>query len=111
METFKKVKEIAQANKAGFTISLIDLKHQEGDFWVVAFKETQDCFNDEGLKKVIEFAKRTTNIIGGWKNEDNTMQYDCVMLIQDQEIAIKTAKENLQRFIYNLKTKKYLKTM
>ncbi|GIM60547.1 hypothetical protein CAPN008_05970 [Capnocytophaga canis] len=100
----------AKQNPEGFTVSIVDFSSPTNG-WVVAFKETQDCFGVEGAKKVIDFARFTTNLVGGWCNEDGTMQFDAVMIIQDVQEAIKKAVENKQRYIYNLETGAYIKTL
>jgi len=60
------IKKIAAKNQDGFTILLPNLEHAKKG-WVVALKETQDSFGDDGLRKVIEVAKEA---IGGWKYGD-----------------------------------------
>lgn len=104
MEIFQKIKEIAEANPNGFTISILDFKAQEKGF-CVAMKETQNCFNDEGLKKAIKIAKQTTNIVGGWLDKENDLfYYDAIMIVEDLETALKLAKENKQIAIFDLET-------
>lgn len=102
METFKKVKAFAKANQNGFTISLLDFSPPKSGF-CVAMNLTQDHFGDEGLKKVIEIAKNSTFVVGGWFNkEEELFYYDCVMIVQDKETAIKLGKANKQLAIFDL---------
>lgn len=103
---FSIIKQIAQQNKEGFTIDITTLKTPKKG-WCVALKETQNCFNDEGLSKVLEIAKTTTNIVGGWLDDDK-FYFDAVMLIEDREEAIQAGKENEQLAIYNLETREYI---
>ncbi|WP_372472627.1 hypothetical protein AB4865_07340 [Capnocytophaga sp. ARDL2] len=104
MKTFEQVKQIAKENKDGFTISLIGSEIPKKGF-VVALKETQNCFNDKGLKKVIEVASKTTNLVGGWLDKsENKFYYDAVMIVEDLENAKKLGKENKQLAIFNLET-------
>jgi hypothetical protein len=95
------LKKIAKENPNGFTVYLKDLRPViEG--WAVALKETQNCFGDEGLKKVIEVATEKTGIVGGWK--DKKFYWDAVMLFSDEEEATKTGIENEQIAIYQIET-------
>lgn len=108
MKIFKKVKEIAQANKEGFTISLLDFKTPKKGF-CVAMQLTQNHFGDEGLKKVIEIAKQSTFLVGGWYNDcENLFYYDCSMIIQDLETALKLGKANQQKAIFDLENQKVI---
>ena len=109
METFKKVKQIAESNPYGFTISLLDFKTPKKGF-CVAMNLTQDHFGDEGLKKVIEIAKNSTFVVGGWFNdEDNLFYYDCIMIEQDFRTALLLAKANKQLAIFDLEKNKEIK--
>lgn len=102
METFNKVKEIASKNKEGFTISLLDFSTPKSGF-CIAMNLTQNCFGDEGLKKVIEIAKNSTFYIGGWfDHKEQVFHYDCVMIEQDKETAIRLGKANQQKAIFDL---------
>ena len=102
METFKKIKEIAKANKNGFTFSILENSEPKSGY-CVAMNLTQHHFGDEGLKKVIEIAKNSTFVVGGWFNdEDKQFYYDCVMIEQDKETAIRLGKANKQISIYDL---------
>lgn len=100
METFNKVKAIAQANKEGFTISLLDFQTPKKGF-CVAMNLTQNHFGDDGLKKVLEVAKNSTFLVGGWFDE-NQFYYDCIMLVEDLQTALKLAKANKQLAIFDL---------
>lgn len=109
METFNKIKAIAKANKDGFTISLIDFQPPKKGF-CVAMNLTQDHFGDEGLKKVIKIAENSTFTIGGWfDNQQNLFYYDCVMIVEDKETALKLGKANKQLAIFDLEKKKEIR--
>ena len=41
--------------------------------YVAAYLETQNCFGDAGLMKVLEHAEKHEHIVGGWQNEDNKL--------------------------------------
>lgn len=98
----EKIKQIASENPKGFTIFTTTLEHVTKG-WVIALKETQNSFGDNGLRKVLEVAKRTTRTIGGWK-EGKLFYWDCVMIVDDEEEATKIGRENEQIAIYHLET-------
>lgn len=106
MKKLAQIKEIAKCDEKGFTIRLEDLKAIKHG-WCVAFKEIQNSFGDEGLKKVVEFAEKTTGIIGGWFDEGR-YYFDAVMIVEDKETAIKLGKANEQMAIFNLETGAYI---
>jgi hypothetical protein len=99
----EQIKRIAEENQDGFTILLPDLKHAKRG-WVVALKETQNSFGDQGLKKVIEVA---TEAIGGWKYGD-LFYWDAVIILYNKEEAVKIGRENEQIGIFNIETATYL---
>lgn len=102
----EKIKKIASKNKDGFTILLPNLEHAKRG-WVVALAETQDSFEDEGLKKVIEVAQRLNTAIGGWHHKGK-FYYDAVLLIEEKEEAIRLGRENRQIGIFNIETVTYI---
>lgn len=106
-EEFKAVKRIASENPEGFTISTETLEHVKADAWVVAYKETQDSFGDQGLRKAFDFARDHQKVFGGWRS-GGKYYFDASMLIADKEEAIRVAKENNQLAIYNIKTAEYI---
>lgn len=99
---FEAIKKIANENPEGFTVHLPDIN------WVIsgyisAYKETQDCFGDEGLKKALEHALSHNNILGGWKNEENKMFYfDSSKTFETLDEAKKFGRENEQIAIFDL---------
>lgn len=108
METFQKIKEIANANKEGFTVSLFNFETPKKGY-VVAMQLTQNSFGDKGLKKVIEVATQSTFLVGGWFNEENgRFYYDCVMICQNLQEAVKLGKANKQFAIFNLETEEVI---
>lgn len=96
------IKQIAKENPQGFTISIKTLQHVKKG-WVVALLETQNSFGDEGLEKVIEVAKQTSFVVGGWK-EGKFYYYDAVEIFEDKEEAIQAGRLNKQIAIYNIET-------
>lgn len=102
MSLINDIKEIAKQNPQGFTISIKTLEHVTKG-WVVARIETQNSFGDIGLERVIEVAKRTSYIIGGWK-EGKFYYYDAVDIYEDKQEAIEAGRQNEQIAIYNIET-------
>ena len=99
-ELFERLKEIALSNPQGFTVRVPDLiPIKKG--WSVALKETQDSFGDEGLRKVIEVALKTTMIVGGW-NEKDGFWWDAVRVfeVHQEEEATEFGIQNEQLAIY-----------
>ena len=94
------IMKIAEQNPNGFTISLSDLKPITTGF-AIAHKETQNSFGLDGLYRVIEFASRTTNIIGGW-NAEKGFYFDAVMIVHDLETALMLKEEHEQLAIYHI---------
>jgi hypothetical protein len=101
-DLIKRIKQIAKENPEGFTISLQTFEHIKSG-WVVALKETQNSFGDEGLKKVIEVSLRTSYMMGGWK-EGKNFYWDSVLILEDKSEAIRLGIENEQIAIYQIET-------
>ena len=102
MNTFDKVKQIAEANKEGFTISLLDFQTPKNGY-CVAMKMTQDSFGDERLKRVIEIAKQSTYVVGGWyDNQSKRFYYDCVMIVEELQAALSLGRANEQLAIFDI---------
>lgn len=102
MNIFSKVKQIAEANKDGFTISLLDFQTPKKGY-CVAMKMTQDSFGDEGLKRVIEVAMQSTYVVGGWyESESKRFYYDCVMIVEDLQTALSLGRANEQLAIFDI---------
>lgn len=97
-----KLQAIAEQNPQGFTLSLPDLRFIKKG-WVVAKKETQNCFGLQGLNKALEVALKTSKALGGWKDE-SLFYWDCVLIFSDENEATKAGIENEQLAIYNLET-------
>lgn len=104
-ETMEKLIEqllkLAGQNPYGFTVRIPDLEPVTKG-WVVAKKETQDCFGIEGLKKVIALSNETTKIVGFWKDEK--LYWDTVMTFENEDEATQAGIENGQLAIFNLDT-------
>ena len=93
MNAFNKIKQIAEINPYGFTISLLDFSTPKSGY-IVAMQLTQNHFGDDGLKKVIEVADE----------KQKQFYYDCVMIVQDLETALQLGKANKQIAIYHIDT-------
>lgn len=97
----KSILVIASENPFGFTINL-DLQFLTDGF-VVAYKETQNCFGIDGLKKVVEFSMINECAIGGWLDEETNLYYfDSCMILFDEELALEFAKQNEQIAFFDL---------
>lgn len=93
---------MAEQNPLGFTVSLPTLKRLTGGI-SVAYLETQDCFGDEGLKRVLKHALEHEKTAGGWLNRENgKFYYDSVRIFTDLEEAKRFARENKQLAIFDL---------
>lgn len=97
----EKIMQIAKENPNGFTVYTKDLQHVKKG-WVVAIKETQNCFGIDGLTKVIQM---NTDCIGGWKEKD-LYYFDAVLIIHNEDEATKLGVENKQIAIFNIEQSK-----
>lgn len=100
MKVFELMK-VAKANKKGFTVELESLEHVTEGI-VVAYLETQDSFNEEGLKKCLEHAKKHDKHIGGWRNGKYYFDSVKIFPVENLEEAIKFGKDNKQISIFDL---------
>lgn len=106
MNQIERLKQLAEENPNGFTVYTTTLEAVKSG-WVVANKETQNCFGDEGLKKALGVAIKTSKTLGGWKEKD-LFYWDAVILFDNEEEATKAGLENEQIAIYHIETN-YLK--
>lgn len=98
----KAIKSIAKANPNGFTVELPTLKKVNQGI-VVAYLETQNCFDDEGLEKVLKHAEENGKVVGGWLNEeDNKYYFDSCKVFTDKNEAIEFGKQNEQIAIFDI---------
>lgn len=96
--------KIAEVNKEGFTIEVPTLEHVTTGI-VVAHKETQNSFDNDGLQKCLKHALSHDKVVGGWFNEENSKFYydSCKVFKSDQRAkAIEFGKENDQIAIFDL---------
>jgi fructokinase len=105
---FNAIKKIAEQNPDGFTVKIPDLTDLK-DGYIVAYLETQNCFGDEGLKKVLNHALQHEGIVGGWKNRENRQYYfDSSKVFDNPEEAIRWGIENKQIAIFDLTSQKVI---
>ena len=98
----KAIKAVAKMNPYGFTVELPTIKEVKRGY-VVAYLETQNSFDDDGLDKVINHALNHSKTVGGWLNEDNGKYYfDSCQIFTDRDEAIKFGIENKQIAIYDI---------
>jgi len=96
------LQKFAETYPTGFTVSLTNLTLVKSG-WVVAKKETQNCFGLQGLKKAYEVAIKTSKTLGGWQDGE-LFYWDCVMVFHDEQQSTQAGIENEQRAIYHLDT-------
>ncbi|MFZ1824734.1 MAG: hypothetical protein WAU21_03980 [Chitinophagales bacterium] len=97
---FEALWDIALTNPEGFTVSL-QLEWPTSGY-VVAYKETQNSFGENGLRKCLHHAIDHNGWIGGWKNQDGMLQFDSCMIVAEKEKAINLGNENKQIAIFCL---------
>jgi len=96
------IKEIAKRNPYGFTIELETLKAVKTGI-VVAYYETQNSFDDDGLERVLKHAKKHFKTVGGWLNEENGKYYfDSCRIFTDIEKAKEFGRQNKQIAIFDI---------
>jgi len=108
-QLFNAIKEIAAQNPDGFTVDLTTLKKVTGGI-SVAYIETQNGFDDEGLKRAIEHALEHEKKVGGWLDlDDQLFYYDSVRIFSNLEEAKRFAIENGQIAIFDLAQPRLIK--
>lgn len=96
------IKQLKKENPYGFTYNLKTKRMVKFGF-IVAYKETQNSFTDDDLKKVLEHAKSHDNIVGGWLQEKTGKYfYDSSRVFKDLHKAYLFAIEHEQYAIYDL---------
>ncbi|GAP73081.1 hypothetical protein SAMD00024442_6_42 [Candidatus Symbiothrix dinenymphae] len=101
---FEAIKTIASENPDGFTVKIPELEFVTSGY-IAAYIETQNCFGDEGLRKVIEHAEHHDKIVGGWLNEQNKQFYfDSSQVFQTKDEAIEFGKQQKQLAIFDMNT-------
>lgn len=98
--------EYSKLHKSGFTI-YIKTKQVPKEGVVVAYKETQNCFGKNGLKKSLSHALSHYGLLGGWLNVKNGLYYfDSDTLFQESMLkeAIEWGKRNNQHSVFILST-------
>jgi fructokinase len=103
------IKKIAERKPEGFTVQIPSLTPLKSGY-IAAYLETQNCFGDEGLKKVLKHALEHEGIVGGWKNIENQQFYfDSSKVFDNVEEAAIFAVENEQIAIFNLAEKREIR--
>ena len=99
---FQAIKEIATENPDGFTVKIPSLEFQISGY-IAAYSETQNCFGDEGLRKVLEHVLAHDKIVGGWRNKQNKQFYfDSSKVFETKEEAIEFGRKHKQIAIFDL---------
>lgn len=103
MSLLEKIKRIAEKNKKGFTVHTYGLDRPINGF-CVAYIDTQNCHDDEGLKKAIAHAQVHSQVLGGWYHEEGKkFYYDSVRVFHTKQAAIEAAIRERQIGYYDLK--------
>ena len=103
------IKEMANQNPLGFTVDLTTLKKVTGGI-SVAYLETQNCFGDEGLEKVLQHAMAHDKKVGGWLDEDSgSFYFDSVRSFTNLDAAIQFGRENKQIAIFDITNLRLIK--
>lgn len=103
-EVVKKILRIAEENPIGFTIYLPNCEFATRG-WVIADKDTQNQFGEEGLRFVLEYALEMNRLIGGWLDQkDNQFHFDAVIVQSDRSIAEELMRLHNQKAIFNLES-------
>ena len=101
---FDAIKKIARENPEGFTVKIPSLEWVI-DGYIAAYSETQDCFGDEGLLRVLEHATEHDKIVGGWLNKENKQFYfDSDKQFFNKDEAIEFGRKHRQIAIFDLQT-------
>lgn len=101
---FDALKALASANPHGFTVRLLDLTLVTSGY-VCAHDETQNSFDDDGLRRVIEHAETADGLVGMWYDlESDRTYWDSVRVFESREEAVVYAKAGNQLAIFHLDT-------
>ncbi len=99
---FYEILKFAETRKDGFTVELESLSPVTKGI-AVAYAETQNSHNNDGLKRCIEHALSHDRVIGGWFDADSEVfYYDSVKIFPDDQLneAIEFGKQNGQLAIF-----------
>ena len=93
----------ANNNPDGFTLDLETFKFASTGF-AVALADTQNCFDSEGLNKVVNYCiNNNIRYIGGWYNSKNgRFYYDATVVLSDRSQAIEVGHMNRQIAIFDI---------
>lgn len=107
--TINRIKEVAEANREGFTIDLTTMQQVTSGI-IAAYNATQDSFDTEGLATCIEHAEQHDNKVGGWFNTDNGRFYfDSVRTFTDLNEAKNFGIQEKQIAIFDLDNDRLIK--
>ncbi len=101
IKTILQIETIAMENPDGFTLWVPTLELVKSGI-AVGHAVTQNQFGKGGLHTCIKHALYNYGYVGGWKNENGEMQYDSVRIFTDLHKAIKWARKQKQRSIFDI---------
>ena len=99
----KAVYLLGQMNPEGFTLDLNTMR-QPTQGLMVSYKETQNCFDEKGILKVLKHAHSHYNIVGGWYDpEKGDYYFDSNKPFAEDSLAaaLAFARENGQHTVYS----------
>lgn len=102
-DLIRRLWEIAAENPKGFTVTIPDCEPVKSGF-AIGHRDTQNCFGERGLKKVVEHSLETTKVVGGWKGYNERYYFDTVIITHDAEEAFDLKEAHQQLAIYHIDT-------
>ncbi len=103
----KRLLRIAAENPKGFTVTIPECEPVRSGY-CIGHRETQNCFGERGLKKVVEHSLKTTKVVGGWKGYNGRYYFDTVIITHNGDEALDLKDEHHQAAIYHLDTGRVL---
>lgn len=97
----KNLLRIAAENPKGFTVKIPECEPVTSGY-AIGHRDTQNCFGEKGLKKVVEHSLQTTQVVGGWKGYNGRYFFDTVIITHDGSEAIDLKHDHQQAAIYHL---------
>ncbi len=94
-----------QKNQDGFTVYTYGLDRPV-DGYSVAYSDTQNKHDRQGLEKCIEHAQTHAQVVGGWTDsQTNTTYFDSVRVLQTEKAAVEAAIIENQIAYYDISGK------
>lgn len=94
------VESTIKMNPFGFTLDLKTGKLINYGY-IVAYKETQNCFGSEGLDTCLKHALNHNSIIGMWINDQGQQQFDSCKVYRSKSKAVSFGRDQDQIAIWD----------